>query len=285
MMEGMRRTLVSLIAVSAVLAACADQPQPEPLNPRDAVLDAIEAVYHAGTLHQEFEMAMSASGQDISFSGEADVDRSNQEIDMTMDLGLLGDEMQVVMSDGILYVRSPMFQGAPTEWVSMDPSKLSPEDAAQFGNFGMGTTDPSAYAGLFAGVFDVKDAGEQEIDGVTTTHYTGTIDLTRALENFSEVVGERADEASRKQLETAIDQFETLGVEDRIEFHLWVDDEGLPRRQRITMDFGQLMDGVDDASMAMTVDYSAFGEPVDVRVPPASEVTDVTQAMGKMGGA
>lgn len=282
----MKRTLVSLLAASALLVACADDPQPAPLNPRDAVIDAIEAIYDAGTLHQEFGMEMSASGQEISFSGEADVDQPNQEIDMTMDLGLLGDEMRVVIADGVVYMRGPMSQGAPTEWVSMDPTELSPEKAAQFGNFGVGTTDPSAYAGLFAGVFDVEDAGEEVIEGVTTTHYTGSIDLEKVLENFSDVVGEQADEASREQLEMAIDQFETLGVEDLIEFDLWVDGEGLPRRQRITMDFGNLSMGggipadLEDASMAMTVDYSAFGEPVEIRVPPASQVTDVTHALG-----
>jgi hypothetical protein len=281
----MKRTLVSLVAASALLAACADEPQPTPLNPRDAVLDAIEAVYDAGTLHQEFEMEVAAAGERFALSGEADVDQPNEQIDMTMDLGLLGGEMQVVMADGIVYMRSPMFQDAPTEWVSMDPTELSPEQAAQFGGFGMGTTDPSAYAGLFAGVFDVEDAGEQEIDGVTTTHYRGTIDLTRVLENFGDVVGGEVDRATRKQLQETIDQFEAMGVEDRIEFHLWVDDEGLPRRQRIAMDFGDLVPGDEEATMDMTVDYSAFGEPVEVQVPRASEVTDVTGLMGKMGGA
>ena len=282
----MKRTLVSLVAASALFVACANEPEPAPVSPRDAVLDAIETVYEAGTLHQNFEIGVSASGQDVSFSGEADVDNENQEIDMTMDLGLLGGEMQIVMADGILYVRSPMFQDAPTPWVSMDPTELSPKQAAQFGNFGMGTTDPSAYAGLFAGVFDVEDAGAQEIDGVPTTHYTGTIDLTRALENVGDVVGGEVDEATREQLETAIDQFESLGVEDLVEFHLWVDDEGFPRRQRVTMDFGKLAAGEDallggeDASMEMTVDYSAFGEPVEVQVPPASQVTDITHAIG-----
>ena len=31
--------------------------------------------------------------------------------------------------------------------------------------------------------------------------------------------------------------------------------------------------------MEMTVEYSAFGEPVDVELPKASEVTDVTKMM------
>lgn len=281
----MKRALVSVAAVSVLFAACADQPEPAPLNPRDAVLDAVSAVYDAGTLHQELDMEISAAGESFGFSAEADVDQPNQEIDMTMDLGDLGGEMQIVMADGIVYMRAPMFQDVGTDWVSMDPEKMSPEQAARFGGFGMGTNDPSAYAGLFAGVFDVEDAGAQEIDGVPTTHYTGTIDLTRVLENFGDVVGGEVDEATRKQLEATIDQFEAMGVEDRIEFHLWVDDEGLPRRQRVAMDFGDLVPGDEEATLDMTVDYSAFGEAVEIEVPPASNVTDVTRLIGKMGGA
>ena len=282
----MKRALVSVAAVSVLFAACADQPEPAPLNPRDAVLDAVSAVYDAGTLHQELDMEISTAGESFGFSAEADVDQPNQEIDMTMDLGDdLGGEMQIVMADGIVYMRAPMFQDVGTDWVSMDPEKMSPEQAARFGGFGMGTNDPSAYAGLFAGVFDVEDAGAQEIDGVPTTHYTGTIDLTRVLENFGDVVGGEVDEATRKQLEATIDQFEAMGVEDRIEFHLWVDDEGLPRRQRVAMDFGDLVPGDEEATLDMTVDYSAFGEAVEIEVPPASNVTDVTRLIGKMGGA
>ena len=281
----MKRALVSVAAVSVLFAACADQPEPAHLNPRDAVLDAVSAVYDAGTLHQELDMEISAAGESFGFSAEADVDQPNQEIDMTMDLGDLGGEMQIVMADGIVYMRAPMFQDVGTDWVSMDPEKMSPEQAARFGGFGMGTNDPSAYAGLFAGVFDVEDAGAQEIDGVPTTHYTGTIDLTRVLENFGDVVGGEVDEATRKQLEATIDQFEAMGVEDRIEFHLWVDDEGLPRRQRVAMDFGDLVPGDEEATLDMTVDYSAFGEAVEIEVPPASNVTDVTRLIGKMGGA
>jgi hypothetical protein len=230
-------------------------------------------------------MEIAAAGERYTFSGDADVDNTNQEAAMTLDLGLLGGEMEMVMADGIVYMRSPVFQEAGTEWVSIDPKELSPKDAAQFGGFGAGTTDPSAYAGLFAGVFDVEAAGEQEIAGVPTTHYTGTIDLARVLENFAEVAGEEVDEATREQLEAAVEQFETLGVEDRIRFHLWVDEEGFPRRQRITMDFGELVPGDEDATMDMTVDYSAFGEPVEIEVPPASQVTDMTDAIGAMGGA
>jgi hypothetical protein len=49
------------------------------------------------------------------------------------------------------------------------------------------------------------------------------------------------------------------------------------------MDFGDIVPGAADASLEMTVDYSAFGEPVDVEIPKQSEVTDVTDLMAGAG--
>lgn len=278
----MKRSLIALTALS-VLASCAEGGTP--VSPRDAVLDAMTAVYEAGSYHQELRMSMSAEGQSFSITADADVDNATRQAAMRMDLGMMGGDMEMIMDDGVIYMRSPAFESAPTPWVSLDPSKMDPAAAAQFGGFGAGTTDPSAYAGLFAGVFDVKASGGADIDGIATTRYTGTIDLQKVLEGFAEVVGEDADAKTTEQLEAAVEQFEALGIDGKIPFQIWIDDEGLPRRQRITMDFGDLVPGAGDAKMEMTVDYSAFGEPVDVELPKASEVTDVTRMMTDAGAA
>lgn len=279
----MKKLLTALAATSVLLAACAKGPTPDPINPRDAVLNAMAAVYEAGTLHEELKMSMSATGVSFSISGEADIDNEHKRIDMTMDMGLLGGEMQIVMDHGVVYMRAPMFQDAGTDWVSMDPSKMDPAAAAQFGGFGAGTTDPSAYVGLFAGVFDVTVSGEEELKGVPTTHYVGTIDLKKVLKGFSEVVGKDADAATKKQLKAAVKQFESLGIDDKIPFEIWIDAEGLPRRQRITMDFGKLVPEAEEANMEMTVDFSDFGKPVDIEIPDPSDVTDMTGALGDAG--
>lgn len=277
------KKLLALAVSSVLLAACADGPPP--VDPRDAVLNAMRAVYEAGTLHEELEMSIGAAGESFSFSGEADIDNEHKRVDMTMDLGMLGGEMQILMDGGVVYMRSPAFQDVGTAWVSMDPSKMDPAAAAQFGGFGTGTTDPSTYIGLFAGVFDVKASGEQEVGGVPTTHYVGTIDLKKVLAGFSDVVGEDVDAATREQLEMVVEQFGSLGIDEKIPFEIWIDEEGLPRRQRITMDFGKLVPGAEEAKMEMTVDFSDFGKPVDIEVPRPSEVTDITETMADAGKA
>jgi len=279
----MRKLLASLAVSSVLLAACAEGPAP--VNPRDAVLNAMRAVYEAGTLHEELEMSIDAAGESFSFSGEADVDNEAKRIDMTMDMGMLGGEMQILMDGGVVYMRSPAFQDVGTAWVSLDPSKMDPATAARFGGFGTGTTDPSTYIGLFAGVFDVKASGEQELDGVATTHYVGTIDLKKVLEGFSDVVGDDVDAATREQLEMVVEQFGSLGIAEKIPFEIWIDEEGLPRRQRITMDFGRLVPGAEEARMEMTVDFSDFGKPVDIEIPRPSEVTDMTDTLAEAGNA
>ena len=279
----MKKLIASLAVSSVLLGACAKGPAPTPVNPRDAVLNAMTAVYEAGTLHEELKMSMSAAGQSLAISGEADLDNEHKRAHMTMDLGMLGGEMEILIDDGVMYMRSPMFQDAGTEWVKMDPSKMDPAAAAQFGGFGAGTTDPSAFVGLFAGVFDVKASGEQELTGVPTTHYVGTIDLKRVLKGFADVVGKDVDAATKEQLKTAVAQFESLGIQEKIPFEIWIDMEGLPRRQRITMDFGKLVPGAEEASMEMTVDFSGFGKPVHIQIPDPSEVTDMTRALGDAG--
>jgi hypothetical protein len=278
----MKKLLLALTAF-AVFSSCAEGGG-TPVSPRDAVLDAITAVYEAGSYHQELKMSMSAEGMDFSITAEADVDNTTQQAAMTMDMGFLGGEMEMILDDGVIYMRSPVFEGAPTPWISMDPAKMDPAAAAQFGGFGAGTTDPSAYAGLFAGVFDVRASGAVEIGGVATTRYVGTIDLEKVIEGFSDVIGEDVDAETKEQLEAAVEQFAALGIDEKIPFEIWIDEEGFPRRQRITMDFGDLVPGSEDASLDMTVDYSAFGEPVEVEVPKASQVTDVTDQMGGMDG-
>ena len=281
----MKKLIASLAVSSALLGACAKGPAPEPVNPRDAVLDAMAAVYEAGTLHEDLKMSMSATGQSLSISGEADLDNEHKRAHMTMDLGMLGGEMEILMDGGVMYMRSPMFQDAGTDWVSMDPSKMDPAAAAQFGGFGAGTTDPSALVGLFAGVFDVKVSGEVELRGVPTTHYVGTIDLKKVLKGFADVVGKDVDAATKKQLKAAVKQFESLGIEEKIPFEIWIDAGGLPRRQRITMDFGKLVPGAEEASLEMTVDFSDFGKPVDIQIPDPSDVTDMTGALGDAGSS
>jgi hypothetical protein len=279
----MRTRRIALLVVAALaLAACQETTAPpapqSSSDPSQAVLDALVAAYEAGTVHQEFRMDVSAGAQSFSFSGEADFDYDRRRGVMSMDLGVLGGEVDMIVDGTVTYMRSPTFaQQVPTEWVKMDLAKIDPKAAAQLGGGGM--VDPSAYVNLFAGAVDVSEDGAEEVGGVATTRYEGTIDMRRAVDRFPAILGREAGTSARKALEESLDQLEALGIEAKIPFEIWIDDEGLPRRQRIAMDFGGIVPGAEDASMEIQVDFSAFGEPIDVDVPKGRDVTDVTAAL------
>ena len=59
----MKKLLASLAVSSLLLGACAKEPAPDPVNPRDAVLNSMTAVYEAGTLHEDFKMSVSGAGE------------------------------------------------------------------------------------------------------------------------------------------------------------------------------------------------------------------------------
>jgi hypothetical protein len=166
--------------------------------------------------------------------------------------------------------------------VSFDAKELGAATGSQLG--GPGSMDPAAYAALFAGAVHVAERGTEEIGGVTTTHYVGTIDLEKAIGGIGEVIGKDAGKDLVAQLRQAMDQLGGLGL-DRIPFEAWIDGAGRLRRERITMDLGSMIPGAGDASMEMTADFSAFGEPVHIQIPAPSEVTDMTDAMSGLDPA
>lgn len=286
------RTLLLLAVATLAPAACSEQVGDADVDPRAAVLQALTSAYEAGTMHQEFRFEMSAAGQTFTFTGEGDVDNARQLARMSMDLGMLGDSIDMVMADGVVYMRSPMFSGAgiTTEWVGMDPAKMDPAVAAQLGGgFGGGTTDPSAYVALFAGAVEVRAAGAESIDGVATTRYRGSIDIQEVLRRFPEVLGDDLGARARRRLERGLEQmlaqFESLGVAARMPFEIWIDDDGYPRREVVSMDFSGLLPGTEEAAMQMRIDLSRFGEPVDVRPPAKRNVTDISRFSEELEGA
>ena len=276
---------LALSVLLALLVACADEPSPAPgpdptIDPQAVLTDALANAYEVDTMHQEFRMSFAGGGEEFAMSGTADVDNTRRLASMSMDLGMLGGTMDMVFADGVAYMRSPMMNGkVETEWVSMDLAEIDPAAAAQLsGGFG----DASSYVALFAGVVDARATGEEIIRGIRTTHFAGTIDVVKASEAVAGIVGQDQGAEAQEQLERSILQLKLLGLR-RIPFDAWVDEDGLLRRERFTMDLG-LVPGAEGGSMEMTVDLSRYGEPVEIRVPGRSQVTDITRLVKSGGG-
>ena len=108
---------------------------------------------------------------------------------------------------------------------------------------------------------DVRKAGTEDVDGVQTTHYEGTLDLQKIVD--------QAPADQRSSLQEDLD-FIKQDMATTISYGLWVDASEITRRLRI-----------DDASgsSSETIDFFDYGVAVDVQPPPESEVLSDAEFM------
>lgn len=185
-------------------------------------------------------MTMDVMGQKMSGEGDIKYDGETPSMAMTMSMGAQGS-MEMRMVEGFLYMKMPGQGG--DKWLKMDMEKAMSE-------LGMGDLmdqmDPAAgfemYADAFTGATLI---GEEKVDGDDTKHYTVTIDTSK-VESF-------------KKLPTGTDLPKTL------DYDIWLDDDNRMRKTLIEIPGGGTVEMV----------ISDFGKDVDVKAPPASDISEM----------
>lgn len=249
-----RKLTLGLCALALALTgvACGDDTggggsAPESLN---ALTAAAEKATDAGSSRMTMDMSMNFGGQELSVEGEGVFDYDDRVGEMTMSITGAGlpsaQSIDMIVDGDFLYMKAPPSLGAPG-WTRMDMSEI-PGGTNQF------SQDPSQYLDFLRGAGeDVEEVGTEEIDGVETTHYEADLSLDAILEQAPE--GDA--EALRSQLEA-------LGGGDTIPSEVWIDEDGLPRRIKLTMHVES--DG-QSADMDITMGLSDYGIEVDVEPP------------------
>lgn len=126
--------------------------------------------------------------------------------------------------------------------------------------------DPVQNTKMLTASKDVREVGKETVNGVETTHYTGTYRMEDAIAKLSPEMQENY----RKSIAAS-------GME-AMDFDLWVDGQQLP--QQMKMKSNQTAEG----TLTMTMKYRDYGKPVDITEPPASQVTDFAAMMKQLGG-
>ncbi|PRX99962.1 hypothetical protein [Allonocardiopsis opalescens] len=153
--------------------------------------------------------------------------------------------------------------GAQGEWLRF----AAPEgEAASGGGAGEQLSqgrqqDPLAQLQLLTASGDVEEVGREEVNGVPTTHYTGTYALADALAAVE-------DPAERD----ALQQLYGDSVE-AVPYDVWIDNEQLPRRV-----------SMEAAGTRTTIDFLEFNQAVDIRWPSEEEIIDFEDMLGGLGG-
>lgn len=273
-----RLSAVVMVLALALAPACAQA------SPQERIAQAAEKTSAAESARMAMSMNMTGGAQELTISAEGALEFPTQKMTMTMDLGDMGAQMGIesmeMISDGeTLYMKFPNHEQLqlPTPWMKVNLAEAAGipgmESLTQMNN-----NDPSKSMEVLRGVSDeVEEVGTEDVRGTSTTHYKTTIDIDKALEEVPE--------DSREDVEK---MFDTFGAET-IPMEIWLDEDGLLRRQKLTLDLTQVEGAAaagPDAPTEMVMDFELyeFGAPVDVQPPPASEVTDFKDIQPGAGG-
>jgi hypothetical protein len=256
-MKARRPSLLAATALAAslVLGACgsdegsaksegssqspAKDAEPVALTKESFAQEVAKAQVEAGSSHMTMKVV--AGGQTIT--GEGDVlvgdEPSDTAVDMTMDTGDAGT-MDLVLVDEVMYMRlGDLTDG---KYVKIDLTDPSNPVGKQYGNL-LDQLDPSSQVDQLAQAISGFEAkGEPvEIDGVQAQPYAVTVDTAQLQQGAGQKVP---------------------GMPASLDYTMWIGPDNLIRRMTTTS-VGEV-----------TVDYSKWGEDLDVTAPKDSEISD-----------
>ncbi|GAA2253342.1 lipoprotein [Streptomyces indiaensis] len=179
-----------------------------------------------------------------------------------------GESVEIRLVDKAMYLGGGAEMAKEMDgkkWLKFD---LSGSDAAKeidkMGSPTQAEQNPAAESTFLTGAKDVKKVGSEEVEGVETTHYSGTVTLDDLRASLKD---EKAE--TRKQREKSIKQYEKLGI-DKFTMDMWVDGEDHTKQFRMK---GQ----ADKGPMDMTITFLDYNKPVTVTAPPAKDVADLSE--------
>jgi hypothetical protein len=160
-------------------------------------------------------------------------------------------------------------------WVKFDVGSLLKQSGVNV-NFSALTqgqsADPTSGLGLLRGADSVVNVGTEQVRGTDTTHYRLVVNLDKAV---ADAPGGQRD---------ALQQLVNLYTVHTFPVDVWLDSDGRVRRFQETIDPATIRMPAGSRSPftgPLTVKYEMydFGSPVDVKLPPADQVTDLSQLL------
>ncbi|MDQ3979654.1 MAG: hypothetical protein M3314_08890 [Actinomycetota bacterium] len=260
-----RFPVVAAVVVGLALAGCSSDGG----DGAEVVRNAPDRTIDAGSARTTVSLSFTSSGNPTTIRGEGVFDLRNRIGGLTVDLGALGAgfggaPVDAVIAPEGLFVKLPPGQntgGRP--WLKLDLATLSQQAGLNVGSLAqLQQSDPTqALTYLKGALDDVEEVDEETQRGEETTHYRGTIDLRKASASLPP--------DAQRGVEDAI---ASLGT-SRLPVDVWVDDEGRIRRMIFSAD----PDGAGPNQPGrVDIELYDFGATADVQVPPADQVTDLT---------
>lgn len=180
-------------------------------------------------------------------------------------------EGEVLFDELTIYLRFPVLLGqlpGGKEWLKLDLSEALSGEGVDLGQLSqIGQSNPTdSLRQLEAVSEDLEEVGEEDVGGVSTTHYEATVDLNR----YPDLVPEE----QRAGVEESVANLIELTGAEQIPVEVWIDEEGLVRR--FSQSYSYEDPNAGEVSQSQTIEFDDFGVDVDVELPPEDDVFDAT---------
>jgi len=179
----------------------------------------------------------------------------------TFDVGSqsLPGGMHEIVTDRSIYLKMALLsQQLHKPWVKISFSQLQQGTGFDFSQLTqqVQSNNPLVQTQMLAAAKDVRAVGTQIIDGVSTSHYTGSYPISAGLAKLP--ASDRA--VAQKGLRT-------LGIKT-VRFNAWIDGQHQTRKIVVT-ETGSV------ESLRVTMQVTSINQPVSVALPPASQVATI----------
>jgi hypothetical protein len=272
--------VVTAVATAATLAACGSGGD-DSVGP-GAIAEAATTTGSVKGAAVSLSATMTADAlgdRKLTFTGGGYQDVKHGAGSYTMDMSKIAEasgqtgidpaklKMRMIYVPGHMYMHSPLTQGklpGGKEWIGVDIRRalqakgIDTSALMQQGN----PTDYLRYLRATSG--RVERLGSEEVRGVSTNHYKGTVDLRRT------------PKLDRRSAERLIQ----LGGTATMPTEVWIDQHHLVRRMRLQISMKMPQNAGAAAGQQMKIDETVelynFGPKPRVVPPPADQVYDAT---------
>jgi hypothetical protein len=244
----------------------------------DPVAQAAEVTSQAGGAHIALTAQVSAAGlpAPLTINGQGFFNYRSQEGTIGLDMAGLPTvagalHMEEIFKSAALYIGSPLFAGklpGGAHWMKLDIARFGQALGLDLQSLTGGQSNPAQFLEyLKASGGTVTSVGHELVRGVPTTHYRGTIDLSK--------VADMLPGGNRAQLHAALAKVIAQIGASSLPVDVWVDSARLVRRMEIVISASA---GGQSLRMQMSVELFGFGPTPAVTAPAQGDVYDATQA-------
>jgi hypothetical protein len=278
----MRRLLLVLFLMLP-LAGCGGGEAEQAALDASGLAASADATAKAGGARFELSVKQEVPGaaEPVPITASGVIDAAGRRALMAMDLSALADQLGAVdLGDGrieavvdglVVYVKASFLPDGllppGKEWLRLDAAALAKRAGISAADLAaVGGNDPLKLLDYLRGVSGTVDhVGEQELDGVSTTHYRADVDLRRSLEKLPRSVRTAAKPGIDRLVELA---GPTLPVD------VWVDDDGLVRRLESTLTM-RPPGTTQKVTTSYRLDLSEYGIDPDIQPPAKAKTVDL----------